>query len=280
MAVSDEDLQYRVHFEDQRGRILVGNSLTSYEHGSFFRDVTVGASFAGVPTGVVPLRQGSRGWIAHEAGPGLDRAGIGGLAVSDDFGVPAAAISTNTARLSDGDSLLAGTVSEVNRTAAALGLRPGQTGEDAAHLMLRSDEGRPRAVGHLVDERTLTIRETASGNIYSCWSFSRVVGEHPDAVFLVASHGAKIMALYALRVKPRGLICNDAGFGLDNSGIEGLFELDDHGIGAAAVSADTARIGDPTSTYGGTISAVNAVAASKGVEVGQSAVEAAGLLLD
>jgi hypothetical protein len=35
-------------------------------------------------------------------------------------------------------------------------------------------------------------------------------------------HGAKIMALYALRIAPKGLICNDTGRGLDDSGIEEL----------------------------------------------------------
>ena len=279
MPTTDEDLKYRVHYEDDRGRVVVGNSLTSFESTDHRRDVVLGASFAGAPTGVLPVRQGARAWIAHEAGPGKDEAGIAGLPISDRLGVPAAAIATNTARLSDGDTLLTGTVSRMNEAAAALGVTPGMTGEEAAHVMLNAREGEPRDVSGIVDETTILIKETDNGNIYSCWSSSRVTGKHPNDVFLVASHGAKLMALYALRIEPKGLICNDAGFGLDDSGIEGLFELDDHGISAAAVSTDSARIGDPASTYEGTISAVNSTAAAKGVRVGQSAQEASELML-
>ena len=66
------------------------------------------------------------------------------------------------------------------------------------------------------------MASTPQGKVYACWSFSRVNEPHPNDVFCVASHGAKVMALYALRIMPKGLICNDAGRGLDDSGIEGL----------------------------------------------------------
>jgi hypothetical protein len=75
------------------GRVLVADSLTYFGEGADAgpADVAVGASFAGVPTAAVPLARGVRGWIAHEAaGPGRDEAGIGGLPLSDRFGVPAA----------------------------------------------------------------------------------------------------------------------------------------------------------------------------------------------
>lgn len=279
MAVSNDDLRPYVHFENTDGRILVGNSLTSYETGEYFTDVVLGASFAGAQTGKVPLRQGAKGWIAHEAGPGLDDAGISGLPLADSFQVPAAAVATSTAALSNGPSLLTGTVSRANQTAALLGVKAGMSGEEAAHLMLQAPPGRLRNVDGLTDESTRVLKTTENGSILSCWSFSRVTRKHPDDVFLVASHGAKIMALYALRIGPRGLICNDAGFGLGNSGIEGIFELEQHGIAAATVSTGTARIGDPESTYGGTISAVNSVAARLGVTVGMKANAAADLML-
>ncbi|MZG13965.1 hypothetical protein GTY44_10745 [Streptomyces sp. SID5914] len=279
MHTDTDEFRPRVHFDGPDGRIVVGNSLTSFEKGSWSDDVVLGASFAGVPTGVLPVRQGAKGWIAHEGGPGKDEAGIGGLPVAERFGVPAAAIATMTARLGDGDSLLTGTVSRVNAVAADLGVKPGMTGEQAAHVMLKAPRGRAHDVSGLVDERTLLIRSTPQGSIYSCWSTSRVEGEHPDDVFCVASHGAKTMAAYAVRINPKGLICNDAGMGLGDSGIEGLPMLEEHGIGAAAVSSDSARIGDPASTLQGTVSAVNRVAAERGVQVGMAAAQAADLLL-
>ena len=279
MSPTDTYFNYRVHFEDSRGRILVGNSLTSFESDDHRRDVVLGGSFAGAPTGVLPVRQGARGWIAHEAGPGLDEAGIAGLPIADRFGVPAAAIATMSSRIAFGDGLLAGTISRVNRAASALGIVPGMLGERAALLMLSAPEGTFHDVGGIVDESTTELVTTDHGSIFSCWSSSRVVGRHPQDVFLLASHGAKTMALYVLEIAPKGIICNDAGFARDSSGIEGLPELDTHGIAAATVSANTARIGDPSSTYEGTISAVNQTAAALGVAVGQTARKASALML-
>jgi hypothetical protein len=276
---SQEYFRYRTEFEDERGRILVGNSLTSFEEDDHRDDVVLGGSFAGAPTGVLPARQGARGWIAHEAGPGLDEAGIAGLAIAERFGVPAAAIGTMTARIASGDELLTGTVSRANAVARELGVAEGMTGAEAALLLLDAPRGRFHDVSGIVDERTLLLRETDHGNVYSCWSSSRVEGTHPDDVFLLASHGALTMALYVLEIDPRGVICNDAGRAKGDSGIEGLPELDKHGIAAATVSAETARIGDPASTYDGIISAVNDMAAARGVRVGQSARVASDLML-
>ena len=88
------------------------------------------------------------------------------------------------------------------------------------------------------------------------------------------------MAHYALPIRPKGVICNDAGRGLDDSGIEGLAILDEHRIAGAAVSTESARIGDALSTYhDGLISAANAAAAAKGVRVGMRASDAARLML-
>ena len=270
-------------FEDggPRGRIFVGNSLTSYDEGEFVGDVLLGASFAGAPTGAIPLRRGAKGWIAHEAGPGKDEAGIAGLPLSDRFGVPAAAIATMEARLSGGRSLLTGRVSRANAAARAVGVRAGMRGEEAARAMLDSPViGVPRDLSGLVNEETIVVKDDSRGRIYACWSFSRVANVTSKDVFCVASHGAKLMALYALRIRPKGLICNDAGKGLDDTGIEGLPMLDPHGIAAATVSTDSARIGDPLSTYqDGVLSALNDTAKSLGLRVGMPAQEAAQRML-
>ncbi|MGB3413441.1 MAG: hypothetical protein WBA28_01860 [Microbacteriaceae bacterium] len=282
MATTDKDVAFWLHYEDDRGRILVGNSLTSFESATDIGDaVVLGASFAGGPTGILPVRQGARGWLAHEAGPGKDEAGIAGLPLSDNYGVPAAAIATQEARLSGGDTLLTGHVSRVNETAAALGVQPGMTGEDAAKLMLNAPLGKMHNVDGVIDESVHTVAETDNGNIYAVWSSSRIDGDRSKDILVVASHGAKIMALYVMRTNPKGVICNDAGFGLDNSGIEGLAELNNYGVAAATVSTESARIGDAKSTWDdGIISAVNEIAASQGVSVGQTAQEAAFLMLE
>jgi hypothetical protein len=277
MGTTNEALLYWEHDRDARGRILVGNSLTSFESAVGIGDaVVLGASFAGRPTGILPIRQGARAWIAHEAGPGKDQAGIGGLPLADEYGVPAAAIATMEARLSDGASLLTGRGAAADPAATALGGAPGVTGDEAAHLMLAAPLGVPRDVRGVVDESVHTVAETAHGNIYAVWSASRIQGDRSRDVLVVASHGARLMALYAMRTHPKGIICNDAGFGRDDTGIEGLAELDGQAVAGATVGADSARIGDPLSTYtDGVISAVNETAAGLGVRVGQAAAEAA-----
>ena len=203
------------------GRIMVADSLSFYEHEPWTNEVAVGASFAGAPTAAMAMRQGVKGWIAHEAGPGRDEAGVSGLPFADRYGVAAAAIATMEARLGDGRTLLTGHVSRANRSAQALGVRAGQTGDQAARLMLKAPCGQLRDFSGLVDEAIHEMAATPRGKIYACWSFSRVTGAHPDDVFCVASHGAKTMALYALPIRPKGLICNDGGRGLDDSGVEG-----------------------------------------------------------
>jgi hypothetical protein len=89
------------------------------------------------------------------------------------------------------------------------------------------------------------------------------------------------MASYALPIRPKGLICNDGGRGLDDSGIEGLAVLARHGIPAVAVSSASARIGDALSTYhDGIVSSVNVPARAGGVTIGMKAAEAARLMLE
>src|SRR3972149_5694839 len=102
------------------GRVMVADSLSFFEHEPWLNDVAVGASFAGAPTAAMALRGGVKAWVAHEGGPGKDDAGVSGLVLSQRLGIPAAAIATNTARLSGGMSLITGTVSRANEAALRL----------------------------------------------------------------------------------------------------------------------------------------------------------------
>jgi uncharacterized protein YunC (DUF1805 family) len=223
------------------------------------------------------MRPGVKAWIAHEGGPGKDNAGVSGLPLAQRFGIPAAAIATMSAGLSRGMTLITGKVSHANEAAMALGVRPGQTGGDAAKLMLKAPKGKPCNLHGIIDESIHEMEITPNGKIYAVWSFSRVRGEHPNDVFCVASHGGKVMAQYALKARPRGLIANDAGRGLDDSGMDGLHLLN---IPAATVSSDSARIGDALSTYrDGIISAANASARALGVKPGMKASDAARRML-
>jgi hypothetical protein len=146
--------------------------------------------------------------------------------------------------------------------------------------MLNAPRGQLREFPGLIDEAIHQMAATPGGKIYACWSFARVTQAHPDDVFCVASHGAKTMALYALPIRPKGLICNDGGRGLNDSGTEGLAEMARHGLAAVAVSSASARIGDALSTYhDGIVSTANEPARARSVTIGMKAAEAARLML-
>jgi hypothetical protein len=105
-------------------------------------------------------------------------------------------------------------------------------------------------------------------------------GVFPRDVFALATHSARVAAEHAFRWRVKGWIANDAGMGKNQSGIAGLAICAEQGMPAAAVSASSARIGDNMSTYtDGIISAVNDIAARRGVAVGMAAKDALELML-
>jgi hypothetical protein len=86
---------------------------------------------------------------------------------------------------------------------------------------------------------------------------------------LAGSHGGEATGRYALGFGVASLICHDAGIGLDDAGVLGLAVLDAAGVAAAAVSHDTARIGDPADMLArGLISRINTQAGAVGLRPG------------
>jgi hypothetical protein len=92
---------------------------------------------------------------------------------------------------------------------------------------------------------------------------------------LAASHGGAYVAGVALRLGLGGVIVSDAGIGREQAGIAGLDLLDAHRVPAAAVSVQSARIGDGADCLArGIISFANASARGIGVSTGMPAREA------
>lgn len=99
------------------------------------------------------------------------------------------------------------------------------------------------------------------------------------AVLVAGSHGGRIAAAYASQAGVHAVILNDAAVGKDGAGITGLAALEELGMAAAALSHETARIGDGQDAMArGVVSRVNAVAAACGVVPGMRAREAVELL--
>lgn len=267
------------------GRILVMDSLSFLSLRTDLpgieslrsEDVVVGCSFAGLQTFAQPLALGPRGLIAHEAGVGRDNAGIAGLAVAQNVGVPAAACETMSARLADGRSLYEeGRIHHANEAAAALGVELGMPVREAATRLLKAPPGRPQSIptasGSHTEGEIRLMERGGDGGVYATWFIALVKGHRPNDVFVTATHCGTTMAEYARDVRPKGIIANDAGVCKDRSGIIALDMLEAVGIPAAAVSAASARIGDPNSTYSdGVISFANPAALAKQVTIGMPA---------
>ena len=151
--------------EDGRGRVFTADSMTYFNERAGSGDIVICGSYAARPTLAWALRLGVRGAIAHAAGVGKDEAGISGLPLADEHGVPAAACETMSARLADGASVHAGTVGHVNETAKKHGVEVGQSVAEAARLMLGAPPGKKAVIKEASDNRIYELEETPGGNI-------------------------------------------------------------------------------------------------------------------
>lgn len=90
-------------------------------------------------------------------------------------------------------------------------------------------------------------------------------------VAISGSHGGISSAQYALAARPLIAVFNDAGIGKDGAGIAALAMLQAQGRAAAAVSHDSARIGDALDTWEhGVVSRLNDAAQALGLRVGDA----------
>ena len=212
--------------------------------------------------------------IFNDAGVGRDRAGIGGLDYLDEFGIAAATVGHDTARIGDGaDMMASGVITHANGIAASLGVQPGQSCRAAATAL---QQARPthRAPPEALEGAFLLITDPPS--VWALDSASLVRPEHKDSIVVTGSHGGLLGGKpeTALKYDVLGALYNDAGIGKDAAGTSRLPALDARGIAAATVSSVSARIGDARSTYeDGIISRVNVRAASLGLREGISARE-------
>ena len=263
---------------NERGRILVMDSLGYVDERVDVRDVVVGGSHGAPCATQLVLDARPRGLICHDAGIGLGEGGVAGLKLLDDYLIPGAAVSGMSARISDGlDMYRNGTISRFNRAAARLGVETGMPTSEAASLMLN---GRPPF--RQPERRQVLVHESELGRVFALDTVKYADARIEGSVLCMGSHSARSMPKYLddVGVALAGVITNDVGRAKDDSGIAGLWTLDEVKIPAAVVSCDTARVGDAQSTYhAGVVSACNGTAAALGVVVGQRATEAAAKML-
>ncbi len=232
------------------------------------------------------LRLGAGALVCHDAGLGLQRAGVAGLEMLDRHEIPAVAVGHDSARIGDaGDMAVRGILSTVNRAAHALGLRPGQPCRDAVAALAgrgrvaAGPAGRGAGQGGPapVHRHSLGIVATRLFpeplEIVCLDSASDIHAGDAGKIVLTGSHGSVPAdeAASAVKAGVRLAAFNDAGIGIEEAGIARLAVLDGMGIPGLAVAAASARIGDGRSTFQtGIVSRANTLAAALGIRPGDA----------
>ena len=235
-------------------------------------NVIVSGSYGGEYNAYHAAKWGIRGVVLNDAGVGYAGAGIKGLAYLDRIGLAAATADAWTSHIADGEHMLEhGLISHVNEAAARLGCVVGQSVRDCAELMksgpIVSDP--PPAIS---GGKRYLLSEQPEPRVIALDAAPMLEPADAGAIAITGSHAA------LFRGKPDGVIgpqlfavfFNDAGGGLDGAGIARLPTLDERGMIAGTVSADSAPIGDARAIYEhGVLSHLNQAAIQAGGEVGQ-----------
>lgn len=115
--------------------------------------VAVTGSHGGASAARYALSVPLRGVVFNDAGGGKDGAGTAALALLDEAGVPAAAVSHLSARIGDAaDTLASGRVAHVNGAAARAGVRAGQTTQEAVCRLMGSPATMAATLRSLADQ--------------------------------------------------------------------------------------------------------------------------------
>lgn len=276
-----QDPQTMVHESPSgRGRVMAMDSAYDVDERNRDRDVCVNSSYCGVLPARFIGEHRPRGAIGMDCAVGPEGSAIAGLWYLEALGIPTAVADVMTAHLGDGVHLFEhGIISFANQPAIDCGVVPGMAVSDAALLLLEQDP--VAADASAITNRT--VMETAADGRQVIATDSIAFGTDDDIdrnVLVTAGHTGRSAVPYLRRCRPWGFICSDGGRGLDDSGIVGLTIVEADGLAGATVDARRARMGSGLSHYrDGVISALNRHAASRGVEIGMSAAEAAHLLL-
>jgi hypothetical protein len=119
-----------------RGRVILMDSITKVtaeDEGAY----VIAASHGGASSGEFALEVPLGAVIFNDAGIGKEDAGIVALGMLEKRGVPAGAVSHQSARIGDAQDMWdSGVISHVNRPARERGLSPGQRLQDALRSLL------------------------------------------------------------------------------------------------------------------------------------------------
>jgi len=249
---------------------VLADSITKAGESAAGRVVVTG-SHGGIYAAYLACKSKCRAVIFNDAGIGFDSAGIGGLAWLEPQGMAAAAIDTASAEIGNAAQMLArGRISSVNNNAQKLGLKQGMPCAQAAELLAVAPP--PDDVCPVIREgREVLNLHGATRRLILVDSASLVISSDRDQVVVTGSHGALFGGNPANALKVDALLAlfNDAG---SKTGTTRLPALNERGVAAVTVAANSARIGDARSTWeDGIISALNTAAERLGAQIGTPA---------
>lgn len=240
--------------------------------------VCVAASHGGLYVGHLAAKAGVAALLVSDAGIGREEAGVAGLALLDELGIPAAAASHLSARIGDGQDLLAsGVLSRVNGAARRFGLEPGLTTAAALHRLRGAPAPAPASPPAMREARFPIAVPGAKVAVIGVDSNSLVQPGDAGCIVVTGSHSGLLGGKggHAVSAAVLAAVYNDAGIGKDEAGLSRLPVLEAAGIAGLTVSAASARIGDARSSYrDGIVSRANGVARRLGVAEGMTAAEA------
>ena len=270
-------------FKNINQEIILADSITHVVHPRDSGKVVICGSHGGYSAAVLALQRHIKGVIFNDAGGGKERAGVAGLDILNQYGVPAAAVDAFTARIGIAGETEKGIVSYANALAQNAGVRIGTIAENAAQMMAGAAAPPMRSIdGNMEIEEKITIVFThqTGRRIVAMDSNSMVTQNNQMDIIMTGSHGGRVGSQPAVKHPVAAAFYNDAGVGKENAGISRLTWLEENHIFGAAVDANTARIGIGLETYNsGIVSHVNALAEPIGIRPGISAVEAARIIL-
>ncbi|MEO8144904.1 MAG: hypothetical protein ABI654_11885 [Betaproteobacteria bacterium] len=249
--------------------VVVAESVTRLD--DVAGKVVVAGSHCGVIAAYLGAKAGAHALVLNDAGLGKDRAGIAGLSYLEDIGMAAAAVDCMSARIGDGEDMLArGVISHANSFAALCGVVAGQSCSEAAQRLRGAGERRSGPPPY-TDGRW----KVADGppEVWALDSVGKVESADAGRILVIGSHGALHGGRpeSALGVDAAAAVFNDAGLGADRIGITRLPVLGARGIPAVAVDCMSARIGDGRSMWEtGVILHINAPAAALGATRGMA----------
>lgn len=245
-------------------RILVSDTITILEpedDGS----IVVCGSHGGVSSAQFVMGRAFKAVFYNDAGIGKADAGVAGLMVLERLGLPALAVSHESAEIGDGDDAWRhGVVSRANMPAMSCGIKLGSSVYATAAKLAQL----PVVKTTTATTPSLTRSyETAGRNdLVLLDSVSMLDADDRDAIVVTGSHGGAVSAEFATRHRPSFVAFNDAGIGRNDAGCAALGILDARKIAAVTVSCATARIGIPHDTLRhGVVSRTNSAARALGL---------------